>query len=100
MQADGRPRRPPGRIDPRCEAASTALSVPYLLLLNHAVAAVTGSGPPPGTQPPDTQVQFLIAHSHSRCSDGEDRPDIRFLSRWHPLPGRAAAATETEGVRR
>lgn len=73
------------RADPRCEAPSTVLSVPYLLLLNRAAAAVARSEPPPGTQ-----VQFLLAHSHSRCAGGGDRPDVRFLSRWHPLPGRAA----------
>ncbi|GAA2231946.1 hypothetical protein [Streptomyces nogalater] len=70
------------RTDPWCEASSTVLSVPYLLLLNRAVAAVAGSGPAAGTQ-----VQFLTRPALSNDTSLASRPLLR-------LHGRRRAAFE------
>ncbi|WP_371627566.1 hypothetical protein OG245_36180 [Streptomyces sp. NBC_01116] len=65
--------------DPRCTDPGTLLSVPYLLILNHAVAALPAEEPTAAGR----EVQFLIATTTYRASAV---PQPLFLSRHHRVP--------------
>ncbi|QKW53636.1 hypothetical protein [Streptomyces buecherae] len=67
--------------DPQCAEPGTLVSNPYLLLLNHAVAAVRTDSAATGGE-----VQFLIATTVGRA--GANPPQPLFLSRHHRVPAR------------